>query len=56
MKKALYLLLTAFIAQNTMAGQSDAEKKLVAYVDQHHAEQVYLLETLVNINSGTENE
>ncbi|KMV67220.1 peptidase M20 [bacteria symbiont BFo1 of Frankliniella occidentalis] len=55
MKKALYLLLTAFIAQNTMAGQSDAEKKLVAYVDQHHAEQVYLLETLVNINSGTEN-
>lgn len=29
MKKALYLLLTALIAQYAMAGQSDAEKKLV---------------------------
>lgn len=55
MKKALYLLLTALSAQYAMAGQSDAEKKLVTYVDQHHAEQVALLETLVNINSGTEN-
>ncbi|WP_122455476.1 M20 family metallopeptidase [Pseudomonas viridiflava] len=55
MKKAFYLLLTAFIAQHAMAGQSDAEKKLVTYVDQHHAEQVAFLEKLVNINSGTEN-
>lgn len=55
MKKAFYLLLTVFIAQHTMAAQSDAEKKLVTYVDQHHTEQVSFLETLVNINSGTEN-
>ncbi|ARD10034.1 MULTISPECIES: M20 family metallopeptidase [Pseudomonas] len=55
MKKAYYLLLAAFIAQHTMAGQSADEKKLVTYVDQHHAEQVSFLETLVNINSGTEN-
>ncbi|MCD5994768.1 M20 family metallopeptidase [Pseudomonas sp. CDFA 602] len=55
MKKAPYLLLTALIAQATMAAPSDAEKKLVTYVDQHHAEQVSFLEKLVNINSGTEN-
>lgn len=55
MKKASYLMLAAFLAQHAMAGQSDAEKQLVTYVDQHHAEQVSFLKMLVDINSGTEN-
>ncbi|MGE1153643.1 M20 family metallopeptidase [Pseudomonas kitaguniensis] len=55
MKKAFCILLSLFFAQQAMAVPSEAEKKMVAYVDQHRSEQLSFLEELVNINSGTEN-
>ncbi|RMV07932.1 Peptidase, M20/M25/M40 protein [Pseudomonas savastanoi] len=55
MKKSISLLTTLFFCHGALAGTMLDEQSITSYVDSHSAEQVALLEKLVNINSGTDN-
>jgi glutamate carboxypeptidase len=55
-KKIIALALTCFLASGTMAqGLSTTEQKIVQYIQAHQKEAEQLLETTVNINSGSLN-
>jgi len=56
MKKMLGLLIGSFVCGTVMAqGLSSAEQKIVQYIQGHQKEAQQLLETTVNINSGSLN-
>ncbi len=51
----LALILVFAMPSFVFAQLSPTETKLASYIDEHHAEAISLLETVVNINSGTQN-
>jgi glutamate carboxypeptidase len=51
----LFFLLLWFIPLSQASSLSSPEKEITTYIAQHQAEQLSLLEALVNINSGTQN-
>ncbi len=56
MKKILFVVCTLLVSKNIFAQPlSDAEKKIISYVNLHMTETEKLLENVVNINSGTLN-
>lgn len=55
-KKIIAVALTCFLASGTMSqGLSTTEQKIVQYIQAHQKEAEQLLETTVNINSGSLN-
>ncbi len=55
MKKRICLLTLLLASSGAMAGSTLDEQNIVSYIDSRSAEQIALLEQLVNINSGTDN-
>ena len=55
MKAILAVLFTLLFVFPSIAQKERVEKKLVKWIDQHNEEALFLLEELVNINSGTMN-
>ncbi len=55
MKAILAVLFTLLFVFPSIAQEERVEKKLVKWIDQHNEEALFLLEELVNINSGTMN-
>ncbi|MGE1153253.1 M20 family metallopeptidase [Pseudomonas kitaguniensis] len=55
MKKSISLLLLFLVSTGALAGSALQEQDIVSYIDSRNAEQIALLEQLVNINSGTDN-
>ncbi|RMO07903.1 Peptidase, M20/M25/M40 protein [Pseudomonas coronafaciens pv. zizaniae] len=55
MKKLSPLFAILFFCKSVSAETSHEEQEMASYIDNHGAEQIALLEKLVNINSGTDN-